>query len=239
MPATYDTLPLDARLVGVLEGWTGPVEVHWRSGMDRWAPSACFGGRVVTDTTGVLTTVLLTSIRLDLHRPESLHRIADWLAAGEREPCERCSRAWGQCSRCHDGGETDRPPWRRPPSPMWWALPREIGGTLPALWSRRVLGWSAESVVRGGKAIRGVLPAWTTAEDGAAYRLSSAYEWATRADAAGWAFSLEPDTLFSGPETGDEGRARADAAALAHSLALAVSGEDGPLTLPSLPETTT
>lgn len=231
MTATYDTLPLDARLAGVLEGWVGPVDVHWRSGMDRWAPSACYGGRVLTDTTGALTTVLLTSIRLDLHRPESLHRLADWLAAGQACPtCEGTGAhpladAKGQtCPRCRGTGHL------RPPTPMWWPLPRELGGTLPALWSRQVLGWSAESVARGGPAIVGVLGAPCHPCPFCAYPLRPHIHGARSRDVAWRDWSGEWYAVATGD--GDREAVRA-------GYAFAPAAEDEPLTLPPLLETTT
>lgn len=110
-------------------------------------------------------------------------------------------------------------PRHRPPPPSHpdvVPLPRELGGTLPALWSRQVLGWSAESVGRGGKAIRGIR------------RNTRSFVNASNVPPV-WAWVAGPPGYDDGP------RYMEPIGAMLDSLyALAPAGEDEPLTLPPL-----
>lgn len=93
----------------------------------------------------------------------------------------------------------------------------------------QVLAWSVLSVARGGRSLFGLLPMWAPES-----RDNSDWDetrgWIACIGADGWSIAF---VGTSGPETGPEGRAAADRAALAAGYAL--RNDDG-LTLPPLPE---
>lgn len=104
-----------------------------------------------------------------------------------------------------------------------------------------VLAWSVLSVSRGAPPLKFILPQWTTPPEyygmSAARCLKHYSDWLHVKDEPfcriGWEFW--PYGL-RGPETGAEGRAAADRAAL--SAGYALRNDDGTLTLPELPEVT-
>ena len=101
-----------------------------------------------------------------------------------------------------------------------------------------VLAWSVESVRRGGELLAGVAGPWRECLVMGKPGKPSTMQWGRHVgnsstprvcDAHGWRWSS-----FRGTEAGDTGKALCDAALLARNLAL--TNDDGSLTLPPLPE---
>lgn len=184
-----DYLPIEPGMEGLLRGWAGCVEVligdvTWTPalvGLRNWTDGSPW---FYTDRHGMCAGL---PTRLDLSRPEVLHRLADWLAAQDH--------------------------------PCWWALPRNLGGSLPALWARHVLAWNVRSVAAGGKMIEGVFGPWSARADGSR----------TRTMVAGW----HRDQQVSATNA-DEQRL-VDANLLAYLLPFADGPETEPLRLPPTP----
>jgi hypothetical protein len=165
-------------LPGLLTGWRGPVSMDWH--IDGEGPFVAEG--VVLSTHAALDGERVVwycddprihrdnrspmFLRLDLRRPEVRSQIARVLAAGQREPCERCDRGGAGCYECVMGG--DRPPWLRKPAPIWHLLPTTEGGTLPAGGDQHAPGLVACSVARVAAGLAPVVGVvvWTAAPAG-------------------------------------------------------------------------
>ena len=233
-----ETIPATL-LPGLLDGWCGPVDVHWRSwGRDRWASSACFGGLVLTDTSGVLCSSSLADIRLPLARPECRHRLCVILAAGKLCGCPRDAK-WASpaCPHCR-GSE-----WVRKPAPAWHLLPVAEGGSLPAEYahhSAALLACFATRVAAGMGGIVDVLPSWRwISKYGRHWRRGDTLDVRERdVLSEGWhaGWRCRRERCAAGPETGEAGKFAADATALVAGFALLDEG--GVLRLPPIPPTT-
>ena len=110
-------------------------------------------------------------------------------------------------------------------------------------WAARwpeVVAWSVIAVSRGGPVIVEVLSKWDDEHDARWGRNGCAVCMSSKDDddfcvmPLGWRFGWPSHIQDRGPETGDLGRAKADAAALAASYGLL--NEDGSLQLPQLPD---
>lgn len=111
---------------------------------------------------------------------------------------------------------------------------REHGHDLAwAMEEPEVLAWSVLSVARGGGPIQATLPPWKECGGDEWIRSTRRDElWVQRGMTAGWTLRRFNKNPINGPETGPEGRALADAAALKANYAL--RNADG-ITLPELP----
>ena len=205
-----ETIPATL-LPGLLDGWCGPVDVHWRSwGRDRWASSACFGGLVLTDTSGVLCSSSLADIRLPLTRPEARNRLCVVLAA-------RGSPAWHLLPVAEGG-----------------SLPAEYAHHSAAL-----LACFATRVAAGMGGIVDVLPSWRwISKYGRHWRRGDTLDVRERdVLSEGWraGWRCRRERCAAGPETGEAGKFAADAAALVAGYALL---DDDVLRLPPSPPIT-
>jgi hypothetical protein len=178
----------------------------------------------------------LTCLHLPLTRPEARHRLAVVCAAGVRCP-KWVSASFGACGYVGDGDvgfvryRNGCPTCRGtgyllPPAPAWHLLPRAEVGDAGHDYGDEVaavlLGCHVARVLAGVGGVRGVLGRW----EGSYMRESVA---GIKADSfvvgSGWGFRTvnlhaSPANGTRGPETGLEGMAKADAAALEAGLAL-------------------
>lgn len=185
----------------LLEGWSGPVQ---------WTPDVGSG-----DTAGLAYV-------LDTHRPEVIAHLLRWLYSQGRGRSHHLRPAW-------------------------------LGGFLTDAEAGAALAWSVRSVRAGGAVLRGILSVWADATD----RDDAYYEWGYRKWERGeivgaphlvcYLYEPRPDAVRvsrwslrgwglgwgandRGPETGPDGMAAADRAALAAGYAL--RQPDGSITLP-------
>jgi hypothetical protein len=115
-------------------------------------------------------------------------------------------------------------------APIWHLLDTH-GSKLTAAQSAVLVSWSYRSWRRGGPVLRGVLAPYYDAIDNGWGRVDLVGAGVSvgvfphvRENGQGWYVAFHgtddtPDVDVSGPETGPEARARADAAALAHNFA--------------------
>lgn len=177
--------------------------------------------------------------RLPLARWECRARVAQWLAEGQK--CQACAgkgdiwEHWrppetqgAPCDRCKGTG------YLRQPSPVWDFLD---GPGKVELWVSAALLWaSALRAVAGMGPIVGCFAPWhdtagTHARDGL-QEYSSVFVSRTAGDFPGW--SVNKSRVAFGLETGDEGKAKADEAALKAGFAL--MGDNGQTITVEVPE---
>ena len=177
-------------------------------------------------------------VSLDLTRPECRHRLCVVLAAGEKCP----SSAHPAPSVPYDGRAyciCRGTGYLRQPAPAWHLLPTTEGGTLDgslAAHSPALLAAHAQMVAIG-KGLLGVLGNWRPADSMPERQFRP--RWApgcnndnayTICEPRGWRYGFCYEV--GGPETGDAGKAKADAAAIEAGYALLES--DGTLRLPGV-----
>lgn len=219
MPVNDTTIPADA-IAGLLVGWTGPVE--YRDALGEWGPTCCDNGR----WPGAAVHMDPDRIRLDCLRPEVQARVGRVLAAGVR--CAACSGPAvlrdDRCPDCDDYG------YLRKPSPIWHILDAARTNTLSNQHIAEAVAHSVRNVARGGEVLRNIKGDWSPLPDGLGVARADVIGegtacWVTRK--SGWLSAGK-----RGPETGPEGRAKADAALLAANIAYI---DGGALVLPDLP----
>ena len=228
-----------------LDGWSGECEIECGVGVG-WLPGAAYRGRIIRSlppwTSGE------RPVRLPLTRPEVRQRIATVMGVGVR--CPGCHgdgtdgrAAIAACLACHGTG------YLRPPAPARHLLPASELGDLPdalAGESAGLLACHLAIVLNGGAGLRGVQSAWFPDS-----HLDDVW-WRGRVGQGepcnmlvgvdGWEVirpGTNPIVIASGPETGPEGMAAADRAALLAGFALQ-SADGMLLPWPTLtqPETT-
>ncbi len=190
-------LPGDAH-PGLLDGWCGPVLYYLN-----FAWTQCAWGFVGAKP---------AHVRLDLHRPECIDRVIRVLAAGVR--CERC-RGSG-CVAAFDGDALD---CSHCEATGYSIAPADLAWTrdLPAWQAGPILAASVLRVVAGEGHIQRLIPPWV--------HVPKYDEWTREgkcytAPGTGWWFHPRMERIAGGPETGEAGKAAADAAALAAGYAL-------------------
>lgn len=233
-----ESIPADLFGSALLDGWCGPKESRCGfcgSGDIRLSCSYC--GDSTYDHTcndGCRVCGGAPVLVLPLARPECRLRVAAVLAAGER--CRSCGGAATvacgtggsevPCLRCTDG-------YLRQPAPCWHLLPQsEVGpeGLPPELapHAPELVACHVALVLAGRPGIVGVLDKWGE-ERWVWFRNGleghqRVWVYKTADDVEdggdGWALGRPSKATPKGPETGDAGRACADAAALAHGYAL-------------------
>ena len=246
----------------LLRGYCGPCEIQIRmddEGPPDWMIAACVGGGVERAFWADQTVLVadrfyvrlyrLSVVRLDPALAPVRDHIARVMAEGVR--CPACGgRGWSgtvvgdRCSHCTGG-------YLLPPSPIEHLMDRH-GSRMTAAQSAACVAWSYRSWRRGGAMLRGVLTSWASMAphfpDAAHAR--NAVSLGSTGDGVGgrpgrevavchptpgrvgW-FLLAAHAASAGPETGPDGRACADRAALAHNFALI--NDDGSVTTPELP----
>ena len=232
----------------ILRGYCGPCDryqLDWEEGVvvavfEAQADVCLFGY-------GLLLRTPFTLIRFDLTLSPVRDHIARVMAEGV--PCHICLRAKfpdaPACATCRGSG------YILPPTPIEHLLDRP-GSRLTAAQSAACVAWSYRSWRVGGPVLRGVLTSWASMAphfpDAAHAR--NAVSLGSTGDCVGgrpgrevavchptpgrvgW-FLLAAHAASAGPETGPDGRACADRAALAHNFALI--NDDGSVTTPELP----
>lgn len=214
----------------LLRGWVGPVihddEPAALIGPDpdytnQWCISRPEGWEVMNTTTWC-ECVETEHIRLDPHRPEVIAHLARWLAEGERCPnciegriggLAPCSRP---CATCSGSGHL------RKPARVAHLLPKYLGGTLDTERAGDALAWSVRSVRAGGEVLRDIAGRWSPYGNRGEGRVGITSKNLIARVGGGLFYGWEV-LCFSnphGPETGADGRACADAAALRAGFAL-------------------
>lgn len=236
------TLPAEL-LPGVLDGWTGPVlDLDGKPCVviGPWLPrfptdyviARADGAEAMSDDGPSVSAAPASALRLPLSYPEVQHRICVVLAAGERCDGECCGNGEIEggrgepprvdCPSCAGTG------WLRKPAPAWHLLPVALGGTLPNenAWAvPALLDAHARRVLAGKGPMCAVVRPWGQPGSHAVYmdRPTVAGEGAVQYAPYsvpnrhwhGWSSGFA-----RGPETGEVGKAAADAAALAAGFAL-------------------
>ena len=243
----------------ILRGYCGPCEIQIRmddEGPPDWMIAACVGGGVERAFWADQTVLVADRFYVRLYQL-SVVRL-DPALAPVRDHIARVMAEGVRCPRCHgDGTIPDpmqiHPPmcqdcsgfgYLPPPSPIEHLLDRP-GSRLTADESAACVAWSYRSWRVGGPVLRGVIAPYYDAIDNGWGRVDcvgagvsvGVYPRA-RENGQGWRVIFHgtddtPDIEVSGPETGPDGRACADRAALAHNFALL--NDDGSVTTPDLP----
>lgn len=225
----------------ILRGYCGPCDryqLDWEEGVvvavfEAQADVCLFGY-------GLLLRTPFTLIRFDLTLSPVRDHIARVMAEGVG------------CPRCHGDGTIPDPMQIHPPmcqdcSGFGYLLPSapiehlmdRHGSRLTAAQSAACVAWSYRSWRVGGPVLRGVIRPRSVFYQGNGWLGAHGYTVKgapdSRVTKRTWGWRIGPGNipLASGPETGSEGRACADRAALAHNFALI--NDDGSVTTPELP----
>lgn len=233
------TIPADA-IPGLLVGWTGPVDMlGLRLALpDEWVTTAYGNG-------GMANGADPKRLRLNCLRPEVQDHIGRVLAAGVR--CAACGGRGSVRASVQPGcdGECPEPcgcdaGYLRKPAPIHHILDSARTNALSPQHIAEAVAWSVRSVARGGEVLVDVAREWESAHGG-----KYEYSWKgwRRVLVAGYQQAIVRDEMFGrptmpagwsfgnrrGPETGPEGREKADAACLAANIGFI---DGGALVLP-------
>jgi hypothetical protein len=219
-------------LAGVLADWSGIILRERAVGefvRDVYLGPAVAPGYVFTLNTEL--AIPLTRVHLPLARPESRWRVACVLEKGvgcaakcDKGGVLREEDGRFYMARCPACGGTG---YEIPPTKTRHLLPQSELGDLPdalAGDAGELMGWHVALVLGGKGGVRGIVPEWYE-DQGSWYRDAvPGVEFLTCVDANGWTFAKSFNEHITGPETGPEGMARADAAALSAGFALVNAG---------------
>lgn len=237
------TIRADA-LAGLIVGWTGPVDYldyeaaeNGETDEPEWSPAIVNALGMVwyeaEDCSWRPVYRERPELRLDCLRPEVQARVGRMLAAGVG--CEACGGRGSVQASAQPGcdGECPEPcgcdaGWTRKPSPIHHILDAARTNALSNQHIAEAVAWSVRSVARGGEVLAGIR--------GEREPIAPLAE--TRPIITGRSITIVVSDWgwkcgnHRGPETGHEGRAKADAALLAANIAYIDSGA---LVLPTLP----